>query len=109
MPAYCSRVRIAIGLSTKTGNLVACLLAVPSISSPRHVVFARIQYTPVFEEPMAQHKGGSMTEKERGKPEGTPGHGPPDTPGKPDRPPGPPDRPPGPPNPPKPPKPREVG
>lgn len=50
-----------------------------------------------------------MTDAERGKPENTPGHGPPDEPGKPDRPPGPPDNVPGPQNPPKPPGGREVG
>ncbi len=47
--------------------------------------------------------------QQQGKPEDTPGHGPPDKPGPPDRPPGPPDHVPGPPDPPRPPKPREVG
>ncbi len=57
-----------------------------------------------------------MAKEQSGKPQDSPGHGPPDVPGKPERPPGPPDHVPGPPdhvpgppNPPKPPKPREVG
>ncbi len=50
-----------------------------------------------------------MNHDEHGKPDNTPGHGPPDQPGKPDGPPGPPDHVPGPPDPPRPPDRREVG
>lgn len=50
-----------------------------------------------------------MNHDEHGKPDDTPGHGPPDQSGKPDGPPGPPDRAPGPPDPPRPPDRREVG
>ena len=54
-----------------------------------------------------------MSKENKGKPEETPGQGPPDQPGDPGKPPhqppGPPHDPPGPPDPPKPPKKREVG
>ena len=47
-----------------------------------------------------------MGKDEKGKPEDTPGQGPPDYPGQPGKPP---HQPPGPPDPPRPPKRREVG
>ena len=54
-----------------------------------------------------------MGKEDKGKPEGTPGKGPPDSPGQPGKPPhqppGPPHEPPGPPSPPRPPKRRDVG
>jgi hypothetical protein len=54
-----------------------------------------------------------MAKDDKGKPDDTPGHGPPEHPGDrgkpPHEPPGPPHEPPGPPNPPRPPKRRDVG
>ena len=47
-----------------------------------------------------------MSKEEKGKPDQTPGQGPPDQPGGPGKPP---HNPPGPPDPPRPPKRREVG